>query len=213
MGTPSSLDIGFIFGLAQEIQSLQDEDGEHKEVDAESGQSLLVEDVNPETSKTKIGQREEEINPGEDSSAGRQVIADEALSVKVVHSRSNVHRNFKLLLIAVGEDKIVLIGVLLDVFRVEGIGVIERIKGVNRLDKIGLKNAGNLAVFELLKDVEPGIEGAEEEANLGKVELGVGERNLGDAELKAAGMGKAELIKGDKWAVVIADLRESDLGK
>lgn len=194
MGTSSSLDVGFVFGLTQEIQSFHDDDGKHKEMDMENSQPLLVQDENPETSKGEIDQREEEINPREDSSAGRQVIAGTALPVEVVHNGSNVHGDFDLLLLAVGKDKVILIGVVLDEIMVEGIGAIKRIEGIDRLNEIGTEGAANLTVLELLHDMEPGIEGAEEETNLGEVEIGVGEGDLRDVELKAAGVGEAELV-------------------
>ncbi|KAK7294964.1 hypothetical protein RJT34_17864 [Clitoria ternatea] len=73
----------------------------------------------------------------------------------------------------VGEDEVVLIGVGFVVESVEGVFAVEGIEGVDGLDEIGLEGATNLTILELLEDVELGIEGAEEEADLGEVEIGI----------------------------------------
>jgi len=145
-------------------------------MDAEGGQALLVEDADPESCEGEIHKREEEINPRKDGSAGREVVADVALSVEIIHGRFNVHGHFELRRVAVGKDEVVLIGVgFFFVERAERVLAVERIEGVDGLDQIGLKGAPNLAILQLLEDMEPGIQGAEEESHLGEVQIGIGE--------------------------------------
>ena len=67
--------------------------------------------------------------------------------------------------------------------------------------------------MELLEDAEPGVEGAEEEAEFGEVEVGVGEGDFGDVELEAAGVSEAELVEGDEGTVVVLDFGEADLAE
>ena len=124
-------------------------------MDAKYSQPLLIEDVNPESSKCEIDQREEEIDPREYGSASGQIIAGLALTVEIVHSRSNVHRDFELCLMTIGKYEIILISIVVLVKGIEGIGVVEVIEVVNGSDEIGLKSTANLPNFELLKNMEP----------------------------------------------------------
>ena len=208
---PGALDVRLILGLTQQIQSLQDHNSQHKVVDSESGQALPVENGDPESSEGEIEKGEEEINPREDSPASGEIIASAGLAVEVVHGGSDVHGDLELLRVAVGEDEVVLVGVGLGVEGVEGVLAVEGVEGVDGLDEIGLEGAADLAVLKLLEHVEPGVEGAEEEAHDGEVEVGVGEGDLGHVELKAAPVGEPELVKGDDGAVVVSDLGEADL--
>lgn len=166
VGAAGALDVGFVLGLTQEIQGLQDDHGKHEVMDAECGQSLLVEHADPKSSKGEIHKRQHEIDLGKDGSAGREVIAGVARSVQIVHGGFNVHADFELLRVAVGEDQVVLIGVGFGVVGVERVFAVERIEGVYVLDEIGLKGAANLTILQLLEDMEPGIKGAEKKANL-----------------------------------------------
>jgi len=211
VGAAGAFDVGFVLGLAQEIQGLQDDDGEHEVMDAERGQSLLVEHADPESGEGEIDEREKEIDLGKDGSAGGEVVAAVALAVEIVHGGFNVHGDFELLWVAVGEDEVVLIGVGFVVVGVEGVFAVEGIEGVDGLDEIRLKGAANLTIFQLLEDVEPGIEGAEKEADLGEVQIGIGEGDSGDDELKATPVGEAKLVEGNDAAIVVSDLGEADL--
>lgn len=166
VGAACALDVGFVLGLTQEIQSLQDDDGKHEVMDAECGQSLLVEHADPESSQSEIHQRQQEIDLGKDGSPSRKVIAGVAPSVQIVHGRFNIHAHFQLLRVAVGEHQVVLIGVVFFVLDVERVFAVQRIKGVYGLHEIRLKGAPNLTILQLLEDMEPRIQGAEKEANL-----------------------------------------------
>lgn len=77
---------------------------------------------------------------------------------------------------AVGKDEVELIGInFFFVEYAERVLAIERIEGIDGLDEIGLKGAPNLTILELLDDMKPGIKGAEKEANLREVQIGIGE--------------------------------------
>ena len=94
-------------------------------------------------------------------------------------------------------------------------GWLEVIEGEGELDEIGLEGAGDVDVLELAEDVDPSVEGGEEEAELGEVELEGGRRVEGDAEdveLEDALLGEAELVKRDDGARVSVDHRLPDLG-
>ena len=116
---------------------------------------------------------------------------------------------------AVSEDEHVLIGVGFLVNGVEAGFPIERLEVGDDLDEIGTESARGLPVFEFLEHVHPSVTCAEEESNFGQVEVRVrvGESNLRDVELKAAGVGESELVERDKGAAIGSDFRETDLSK
>lgn len=119
--------------------------------------------------------------------------------------RSDVHGDFDLLK-AICQDECVLIGVVLfkelsESFVVGGKGI----ESVDLLDEGGVEGAGDVGFFDLGEDVEPGIPGAEEEAEVGGingVEVRAGEGDVGDIELEAALVSETEFVEGDDGAIV-----------
>lgn len=79
------------------------------------------------------------------------------------------------------------------------------IESVDLLDEGGVEGAGDVGVLDLGEDVEPGIPGAEEEAEVGGIN-GVGARagegDVGDIELEAALVSETEFVEGDDGAIV-----------
>ena len=206
-----ALDVRLVLGFADEVQSLEDEHGEHEEVDSEHGQSLLVEHGDPDSGEDEVDQREDEVNPREHGLPGGEIVPATALPVEIVHRRGHVHRDREPTLETVREQEGVLIGV---VFLENGVKLLrgfERVEGVDRLDEVGEEGAGDLAVLELLAHVHPGFEGAEEEPDPVEFEVRVGERDRGHVELQAAPVREPELVEGDYAPVVGSDVREADL--
>jgi len=78
-----------------------------------------------------------------------------------------------------------------------------------------LESARDLFFFELLDHVHPGVARAEEEADLGEVEVrvGVGEGDLRGVELEAACVCESEFVEGDDGPVIGSDLGFADLGE
>lgn len=184
-------------------------------MDTVDSQPLLIQNIYPNTGQTEIGEREEEVNPGKNGPTGGEIIAAVGFAVEVVHGGSDGHGDLEVGE-AVGEDEGVLVGVVVEVEGVEAVGVVsEGVEGVDGLEEVGSEGAGDLAVLDLLEDVEPGVAGAEEEAEPGEVEVGVGvgEGDFGDVEFEAAAVGETELVQGDDGAVVRADVGETDLGQ
>lgn len=91
----------------------------------------------------------------------------------------------------------------------------ELVEGEDVLDEVGLESTSDLAVLDLLEDVEPGISGAEEESDLGEVEIRVLVRKVDvrDAELELTLVGKPKLVEGDNRTVIGSDIRRSDLSE
>ena len=56
MSATGALDVRFIFGFTEEIQSYENQNRENEEMDAEHGQSLLVQNGDPKSSKEEIAQ-------------------------------------------------------------------------------------------------------------------------------------------------------------
>ncbi|KAK6935621.1 hypothetical protein RJ641_035776 [Dillenia turbinata] len=123
MSTTSSFNIGFILSLTQQIQSFQYDDSKHEEMNCVNSQSLLIQQMNPNTRKNKS------VLIGIDDAEG---------GVEIV-------------------------------FRIEAI------EGVDEFDGVGVESAGDLRVFDLLEDMEPGVASAEEEADLGEIDVGAGD--------------------------------------
>jgi len=78
-----------------------------------------------------------------------------------------------------------------------------------------LESARDLLLLELLDHVHPGVARADEEADLGEVEVrvGVGEGDLRGVELEAACVCESELVQGDDGPVIGSDLGFADLGE
>ena len=56
MSATGALDVRFIFGFTEEIQSFENQNRENEEMDAEHGQSLLVQNGDPKSRKEEIAQ-------------------------------------------------------------------------------------------------------------------------------------------------------------
>ena len=56
MSATGALDVRFIFGFTEEIQSYENQNHENEEMDAEHGQSLLVQNGDPKSRKEEIAQ-------------------------------------------------------------------------------------------------------------------------------------------------------------
>lgn len=173
MRRTSALDVRLVLRLAEQVQSFKDDDGEHEEMDAENGESFLVEDVDPKACESEIDQGEEEVNPRQNGFSSGEIVATLALAVEVVHGGSNVHGDLELW-DTVGEEEDELIGVGLGEDGAEAllVAVFEVSEGVYLLDQVGIEGALDLSILQLLEDVEPRFAGAEEESDLR--ELGIG---------------------------------------
>ena len=51
-----ALDVRFVFGFTEKIQSFENQNREHEEMDAEHGQSLLVQNGDPKSGEEEIAQ-------------------------------------------------------------------------------------------------------------------------------------------------------------
>ena len=56
MSATGALDVRFIFDFTEEIQSFKNQNRENEEMDAKHGQSLLVQNGDPMSSKEEIAQ-------------------------------------------------------------------------------------------------------------------------------------------------------------
>ena len=56
MSATGALDVRFIFGFIEEIQSFENQNHENEEMDTKHGQSLLVQNGDPKSSKEEIAQ-------------------------------------------------------------------------------------------------------------------------------------------------------------
>lgn len=65
-------------------------------MDTISRQSLIVENVSPDSSHTRVNQEEGEVNQREISFTSGQVVAAIGFGVDVVHFRSNIHGDFEI---------------------------------------------------------------------------------------------------------------------
>lgn len=87
------------------------------------------------------------------------------------------------------------------------------VEGENDFDEVGLEDAGDVEVLDLVEDVQPCVAGGEEEGELRKVEVGgVGDGDGGDVELEDAGVCESEFVKGDYGSCVGSDSGLADLG-
>lgn len=170
-------------------------------MNGKNGQAFLVQNVDPESCQGEIDEGKEEINPGQNSFTGGEIIAagGRALALQVVHGRADGHRNFELRE-AIGEDQCVLVGGRDVVVLGEGDGAGgDGVESEDELDGVGLEDTGNLGVGDLLEDVNPSVAGAKEETQFGEVAI-VGVQGEGDGravELEAATGSEAELVEGD----------------
>lgn len=160
-------------------------------MDSKHRQSLVVENVYPNTGETGISQEEQEEDPREVRFTGGQVVPVAVPAFQIVHGGANVHRDFESGA-AVAEEEDVLVGVGDTVDGVEAIGggVGEFVEGEDFHDVLGIERASGRDFFE---DLEPGVPGAEEEPDLGQFGLR-GEGDLGEVELEAAVVGEPELV-------------------
>lgn len=116
-------------------------------MDAEGGEALLVEDVDPEAGERGVDEEEEEVDAGEGGRAGGEVVAAGVFRIDVVHGGSDVHRDLELRE-AVGEDEGELAGIEFGEEDAEGaVGGGELVEGVDELDEPGLEGAGDLSVL------------------------------------------------------------------
>ena len=171
-------------------------------MDSKNSRSLLVQDIDPKGGHNEIDEGEQEVNPRKNCFTSREIIAAVgSASFQIVHRGADVHGDLELRE-AIGEDESVLIGGGLGVGEIEGGGggVGELIEGEDALDGVGLEDAIDLRIVDLLEDVRPGVDGAEEESELGelgRVGCGAGEGEVGDVELELAAVGEAELVEED----------------
>lgn len=166
-------------------------------MDSKHRQSLVVENVYPNTGETGINQEEQEEDPREVCFTGGQVVPVAVPAVQIVHGGANVHRDFDSGA-AVVEEEHVLVGVgdIADGVEAMGGGVGEFVEGDDFLDVVGTERASDPAADDFFADLEPGLRGAEEEPDLGEVGLRVsgGEGDLGEIELEAAVVGEPEVV-------------------
>uniref|UniRef100_A0A0A0L126 Uncharacterized protein n=1 Tax=Cucumis sativus TaxID=3659 RepID=A0A0A0L126_CUCSA len=154
MGAPSTLNIRFILSFTEKIQSLQDHNSKHKEMNTINRQSLFVKNVNPNNSKREINQRENEVNPRKDGFPSRKIITASVFAFKIVHSGLNIHRNLDLLK-TISKNESVLISISLGIKNTESVLFLEGIEGVNGFDKVRLKSARDITFFQLLDHMKP----------------------------------------------------------
>lgn len=155
MSATSAFDIRLVFGLTEQVQSLEDQNGEHEEMDTENGESFLVEHENPEPDESDIGQRENEVDSRENGFTGGEIIpAITTLPFEIVHDRFDVHGDPERLK-TIGEEKRVLIGIGLREHGGEAIAALEFLQGVDGFHERRLERASDLSLLELLEDVDP----------------------------------------------------------
>lgn len=123
-------------------------------MDMENGKLFFVENVNPNASKSEIYQREYEVYLRENSHAHGEIITELALTVEIVHCRSDVHRDFQRRN-AIGEEKSVLIGIGFGINGVVTFAFFKGAEGEDRLDHVGIESTFDLTVEKLLEHVDP----------------------------------------------------------
>ena len=101
----------------------------------------------PTKSKVPIQQRKGNVIIRQMFLTSRQIIREAILRVKIIHRGANIDGNIKVLVMAIGEEKKVLIVVVWSVVCVEGILGVEGIEGVDEVDKTGAKGAGDCRIL------------------------------------------------------------------
>lgn len=83
-------------------------------MNAEHGQSFLVEYKDPEHGETQVDERKEEVYSGEDGPTRGEIIPGTGFTVKVVHCGADVHGYEEVFRVTVSENEGILIGVGFD---------------------------------------------------------------------------------------------------
>ena len=65
-------------------------------MDPKHRQSLTIKHINPNSSKNRVNQEEQEVNPGKIRFTGGQIITTIRLVIQIVHSGLNAHRDLEI---------------------------------------------------------------------------------------------------------------------
>lgn len=208
------LNVMLVLGGADQIQGLHEQQTGHEEMDPVNGALVGEADVDPEAYEGEVREGEDEEEGREVSLAGGEEVLG-AVAIDVVDLGADGHGDggFRR---AVGEEEGVLIGGGDGVGAIKGGGRRRRevAEGEEERNVVGVEDAELRVLLDLEEDLEEGLLGEKEEAEEGRVGVGVrgGEGDGGDGDGDVAGVGEAEFLEEDHGAGVGGDGEGFDLG-